>query len=1085
MSGNTNNTVFIQRLFSSRDNFTEGNVQEATANTANFVGQSGRIWWNPDLNNFYYSDGNTPGGILIGSGGSAGLPLANGTSNFDIPVANGNVTITSNTINTWTFDETGNLVLPANSFNVNYANGTQVPLGGGLPLANGNSNFDIPTADSFVTITSNTYWTWFFGPDGSLILPQNSVTGNIGAIVGPYGANTIIRAPAAGSAFVENNTSFNKLSVADSNITITTSPDSGSTYNKWIFDTTGNLTLPANSFNINYANGTQVSLYSNTDVANYLANYAGNIAGNNITVSNVANLGNFTISDQTLAGTINDRPIKLSPVGNAAVQLLNGIEVYQGNFEVSPLFSVSNVGLVTTIVSTPLSNIGAFEIVGNPAGNTVAPQNPGVLLHTTGQQDTPSRYYNDGVNAYGAIINRRYNGTSTSPTGVLANQIVGRVAATPYLQEGSWPQISTSRIDFVTLEDQTVANLGSAIQLWGTETGTNTAVIVAQFDVGDVLLTGNLTPNTTEHIYQLGNSTNKWGNLYLGPDSLYIEDSTLGTDANISVDNGALLINGVQSIQIGNMQMTSSGIQKIDDEIATAEDLTIGTAGGGNTFIRNSGIKFSDNTIQTTAAIPLSQRANAGGVATLGLDGIVPSSQLPGGGPVYKGTWNADTNTPTLADGTGSGGDEYAVVVAGTQNLGSGAITFAVGDFCIYNGTIWQKIPSGGTGVTSFNTRTGAVTLTSGDVTNALSSGSITNTKLANANITINTGFGLGGGAVVDLGGSISLTTTVGNILPGTGVGVSVGSGNYTISIGQPVGTANSVQFLAVSASSTIQATGNVTGGNLTTGGKVVATGNIETSGNLVTSNTVINSSITSNGNVNFTGSNISLGTVANVRITGGTSGQFLTTNGSGVLSWSNVSAANITGTIANANYAAYAGNVTIAGQANITSLGTLTGLTSGGVVNLTTASNVSLGSNANVKITGGGAGNVLTTDGAGNLRWSSPTSGNTVIQTGNNTVNIDFTYNTTTLLYLPTGPVTINLSNYIAGHTARVIIRFATHYTVNMGVANVQQTTEGATTLPISGAGGHKINNNQSVQLLYTCFDNTADNCYVATTFL
>jgi hypothetical protein len=69
MSSNTNNTVFIQRLFSSRDNFVDGNVQEATSNTANFVGQAGRIWWDPTRNNFYASDGNTPGGILIGTGG--------------------------------------------------------------------------------------------------------------------------------------------------------------------------------------------------------------------------------------------------------------------------------------------------------------------------------------------------------------------------------------------------------------------------------------------------------------------------------------------------------------------------------------------------------------------------------------------------------------------------------------------------------------------------------------------------------------------------------------------------------------------------------------------------------------------------------------------------------------------------------------------------------------------------------------------------------------------------------------------------------------------------------------------------------
>ena len=64
-------------------------------------------------------------------------------------------------------------------------------------------------------------------------------------------------------------------------------------------------------------------------------------------------------------------------------------------------------------------------------------------------------------------------------------------------------------------------------------------------------------------------------------------------------------------------------------------------------------------------------------------------------GESFKGTWNASTNTPTLADGTGANGDFYLVSVAGTQNLGSGSISFTVGDQVIYNGTIWQKIESG------------------------------------------------------------------------------------------------------------------------------------------------------------------------------------------------------------------------------------------------------------------------------------------------------------------------------------------------------------------------------------------------------
>lgn len=53
----------------------------------------------------------------------------------------------------------------------------------------------------------------------------------------------------------------------------------------------------------------------------------------------------------------------------------------------------------------------------------------------------------------------------------------------------------------------------------------------------------------------------------------------------------------------------------------------------------------------------------------------------------------------------------------------------------------------------------------------------------------------------------------------------------------------------------------------------------------------------------------------------------------------SNIQAANITGTVANANYAAYAGNITINAQPNITSFGTLTGLSTTGNVGLGTGS--------------------------------------------------------------------------------------------------------------------------------------------------
>jgi hypothetical protein len=82
----------------------------------------------------------------------------------------------------------------------------------------------------------------------------------------------------------------------------------------------------------------------------------------------------------------------------------------------------------------------------------------------------------------------------------------------------------------------------------------------------------------------------------------------------------------------------------------------------------------------------------------------------------YKGTWDASTNTPTLADGVGNTGDVYNTSVAGTQDLGSGNITFNIGDWVIYNGSIWEK-SSNTSEVQSVFSRTGAVTAQTGDYT--------------------------------------------------------------------------------------------------------------------------------------------------------------------------------------------------------------------------------------------------------------------------------------------------------------------------------------------------------------------------------
>jgi hypothetical protein len=86
-----------------------------------------------------------------------------------------------------------------------------------------------------------------------------------------------------------------------------------------------------------------------------------------------------------------------------------------------------------------------------------------------------------------------------------------------------------------------------------------------------------------------------------------------------------------------------------------------------------------------------SEKGVSNGYASLDSSGKVPISQLPSSIMEYKGTWSAATNTPTLANGTGDTGDVYLCNAAGSVNFGAGAISFAVGDYVVYSGTIWQR----------------------------------------------------------------------------------------------------------------------------------------------------------------------------------------------------------------------------------------------------------------------------------------------------------------------------------------------------------------------------------------------------------
>jgi hypothetical protein len=109
------------------------------------------------------------------------------------------------------------------------------------------------------------------------------------------------------------------------------------------------------------------------------------------------------------------------------------------------------------------------------------------------------------------------------------------------------------------------------------------------------------------------------------------------------------------------------------------------------------------------------------------------------GAVTYEGTWNASTNTPTLASGTGTKGGYYVVNVAGSTNL-DGITDWQIGDWAIFNGTVWEKVDNTES-VVSVNGLQGVVvlpTMSNQDANNvAITGGTVVVSEITAANVTV------------------------------------------------------------------------------------------------------------------------------------------------------------------------------------------------------------------------------------------------------------------------------------------------------------------------------------------------------------
>jgi hypothetical protein len=651
------------------------------------------------------------------------------------------------------------------------------------------------------------------------------------------------------------------------------------------------------------------------------------------------NAGDFKFVSNTMSMALTNENMNLLANGTGTVNVVGPLNLFgAAGLTSQSYFSATSQGEIKIVDLLPNSYQAALTVTGSSDGTFVTPQNLGVMIQISGDPGQPSRIYNDGNSNYAGFFGRRFNGSTTAPTQVVNTQEIFRLGATPYTNTG-WPSASTARISFLATETQSSTAQGNQIVFSTTAIGSTTVTPIATIDSNGIY-------PSADNVYYLGSASNRWKGLNLGPGTLYLTDQTLNTQVGLSVNNGVLLVNGANQLQVGQLKFINNTIESttgsIDIQIGNTTDtanlvlnrnvvlaagktfglvdtvlgtpatmsvtnsvllinganqLQVGQLKFNNNTIQSTtpsvniqigqttdtanitlnrnlvlgssgiAITFFDSTTQTTAGVPLTQKAQANGVATLDATGKIPVGQIPSSlssAIVYKGGWNASTNTPALSATLPAGvqaGWEYAISTSGTRDIGSGSTSYAQGGFVVYNGTTWDYI-SPVSGVTTINgSLTGAVTgivttADTGTVTNTMLAGSIANAKLTNSSVTIgNTSVSLGATVTIFAGlTSVTSTSFVGAL---SGNASTVTNGVYTTDTGTVTNTmlAGSIANAKLTNSSvTVTAgTGMSGGGSVSLGGSITLTNAGVTSATAGTGITVSGST----GAVTFTNSGV------------------------------------------------------------------------------------------------------------------------------------------------------------------------------------------------------------------------------------
>jgi len=659
--------------------------------------------------------------IHLTSGNLYATELFLGSDDLYVKLANtGNVVINSNDGNSnsamWTFDTDGNLTLPGNTFAVNYANGTQVSIGGG-----GANTGNVTFSDQVVIGTGSND-----GTGGLYLAPgNNSIANSALQYLRVRGGDVVthIHLDTGNNAFYDqyfgNDAKYVKLEAGDAgNVVIGTDDANGNQYS-WSFTSDGNLIL---------ADGNSII----TSVAN------SSLDPNNANVSTMVFTPDQNYTSQSLV---------IDPTGPSHIHLRApgaNIDEPDANIFLGGETSSFEVGYYNGAAPNLFVHSGGNTWTFDTTGILVFPRDTGPnttdpILTITGGA-SPKILSEDAslagpANLEITALNTIFTGSSGSAIKIYPDD--GEVASDGNLQiwansggntEYSWTFDTTGNL---TLPDTTSVLANVSITLEANDTGNITGLNVIGDSHANLYAHGNVTivsdSSNTTATWTFGND----GNLIIpGTSGGFIKTVANASIGIAAVDNGTNNPAQLLSLNAGTGAATS-----IVSAYATNATIQTNATGAINTWAFDStgNLTLPGNAVAIKFA---NGSAAFGNIATINLNGNTSQVLLGNGAfaaiPASSIIANGNSNV-SIASSNGNvvinavGGARITATATGANVAGTLTSTGKIG---YASGSTVTQTTNRGNGVT-INALAGTIITTSATmVANQIDTFSVANDQV-------------------------------------------------------------------------------------------------------------------------------------------------------------------------------------------------------------------------------------------------------------------------------------------------------------------------------------------------------------------